>query len=74
MKNYLKLKLSLLQEKWHRFLCSKLGHRWDVSNDLDQPCLRKGCKVYRLLQRDRYEKMGQNPYSWKVIDLNTKLP
>jgi len=58
---------------FNKFLCKTFGHIWDKSNQYDQNCLRKGCYVHRVLTRSRFEKIGENPYSWMILDIDDIL-
>jgi len=62
-------------KKWFiRKKCKWFGHIWDNGN-YKQQCTRKGCVVYRTIMYKEHHKIGENPYSWKIIDFDSiKLP
>jgi hypothetical protein len=59
-----------MRSKFNKLLCKMFGHKWDNKNNYDQHCLREGCHVYRVLMRDIYEKVGENPWHWRIMDID----
>jgi len=55
------------RDNFDRVVCKIFGHRWDRTDPYSQPC--KRCTAKRVLMRDKFEMIGKNPYSWKIIDL-----
>ena len=47
-------------------ICKLFSHKWDETNPFHQSC--KRCKIQRALMYNRYSKIGDNPYTWKIMD------
>lgn len=52
-----------------RLMCKWFGHKWDTTDKGQQPCMR--CTAERLLVRATHEIIGENPYSWQIIDIDS---
>ena len=47
--------------------CKILGHIWDESNSFKQKCKRKDCSTVRVVMENRFPKIGEPQFEWKVM-------
>lgn len=50
--------------------CKLLGHKWDEEGEYKQCCKRKKCTAYRTLMENKYPKIGEPKYEWKIVDFD----
>jgi len=47
--------------------CKRKGHKWGPGQ-LEQNCIREGCLAWRVVMQNRYPKIGEPLYEWKIFE------
>lgn len=49
--------------------CKTFGHKWD-KGQYKKYCKRKGCHIVKNLVENKYPKIGEPKYEWKILDIS----